>query len=36
MRAEIAQRGWMLLGQLTERTEVLADLWIDLAAAYAG
>jgi hypothetical protein len=25
---------WMPLDQLTERTEVLAELWIDLAAAY--
>jgi hypothetical protein len=25
---------WMPLGQLTERTEVLAELWSDLAAAY--
>ena len=27
---------WMPLGQLTERTEVLAELWLDLAAAYEG
>lgn len=26
--------GWMPLDQLTERTEVLAELWIDVAAAY--
>jgi hypothetical protein len=25
---------WMPLDQLTERTEVLAELWSDLAAAY--
>jgi hypothetical protein len=27
---------WMPLDQLTERTEVLAELWSDLAAAYDG
>jgi hypothetical protein len=25
---------WMPLDQLTERTEVLAELWLDLASAY--
>jgi hypothetical protein len=25
---------WMPLDQLTERTEVIAELWVDLAAAY--
>jgi len=25
---------WMPLDQLTERTEVLAELWVDLAVAY--
>ncbi len=27
---------WMPLDHLTERTEVLAELWLDLATAYAG
>lgn len=27
---------WMPLDHLTERTEVLAELWIDLASAYGG
>ena len=27
---------WMPLEHLTERTEVLAELWLDLAAAYEG
>lgn len=27
---------WMSLDQLTERTEVLAELWLDLATAYEG
>jgi hypothetical protein len=27
---------WMPLDQLTERTEVLAELWVDIAAAYGG
>ena len=27
---------WMPLDHLTERTEVLAELWLDLAAAYEG
>lgn len=25
---------WMPLDQLTERTEVLAELWVDIAVAY--
>ena len=29
-----AENAWMLLDQLTERTEVLADLWEDIAKAY--
>ncbi|WP_405072063.1 hypothetical protein OG558_22525 [Kribbella sp. NBC_01510] len=27
---------WMPLDQLTERTEVLAELWADLASAFGG
>ncbi len=27
---------WMPLGDLTERTEVLSELWADIAAAYGG
>ncbi|MFD7153668.1 hypothetical protein ACFV9C_03665 [Kribbella sp. NPDC059898] len=27
---------WMPLDQLTERTEVLAELWADLATAFSG
>ena len=27
---------WMALDQLTERTEVLAELWADLASAFSG
>jgi hypothetical protein len=27
---------WLPLDHLTERTEVLADLWLDLATAYEG
>ena len=27
---------WMPLDQLTERTEILAEMWGDLAAAYGG
>ena len=27
---------WMPLDHLTERTEVLAELWLDLASAYEG
>jgi hypothetical protein len=29
-----AEDAWMPLDQLTERTEVLADLWNDIATAY--
>lgn len=29
-----AEDAWMPLDQLTERTEVLADLWEDIATAY--
>jgi hypothetical protein len=29
-----AEDAWMPLDQLTERTEVLADLWEDIASAY--
>ena len=29
-----AENAWMPLGQLTERTEVLTDLWDDIARAY--
>ena len=29
------QDAWMSLDLLTERTEVLAELWLDLATAYA-
>jgi hypothetical protein len=28
------ENAWMPLDQLTERTEVLAELWLDLANAY--
>jgi hypothetical protein len=29
-----AEAAWMPLDQLTERTEVLAELWLDLATAF--
>jgi hypothetical protein len=29
-----AEGAWMPLDQLTERTEVLAELWLDLATAF--
>lgn len=31
-----AEGAWMSLDHLTERTEVLAELWFDLATAYEG
>lgn len=31
-----ADKTWMPLDHLTERTEVLAELWLDLATAYEG
>lgn len=30
------EEAWMPLDHLTERTEVLAELWLDLATAYEG
>lgn len=30
------ENAWMPLDHLTERTEVLAELWLDLATAYEG
>ena len=30
------ENAWMPLDHLTERTEVLAELWLDLARAYEG
>jgi hypothetical protein len=31
-----AEGTWTALDHLTERTEVLAELWLDLATAYEG